>query len=276
MRWSTLIVLVTFALATLPTPANAHVDTFSEAKTLTVGPYSVYGEPGPAPIFAGKMMSYSAIITDKRTGGFASDVEVRLNVTSPNGSSRAIDLKPDQSGYHVGGMVVTERGNHTATITIKDAEATHRGETWFEVYPDLPVRFRPAEATLDAYSGTRTPLRMEIYDPETDTAANLADVTMRVEHWSDDHTTLLGADELPMRQEAGAIWVATYTFPKPGMYHLRFASDAGGFTYADVPLLHMYALEPAPQNNATNETPLAPLMALGVLGVAALALRRKG
>lgn len=277
MRPAPLIVafaLVGPLLAALAPAAQAHVEAFSEADTLRVGPYSVFLDPRPYPIYDGSALSLSAIATDTRTGRYATDVGMLVNVTAPNGASRTVTLRPDQTGYLVGALVVNEPGNHSARVLIHDSNGTHAGETWFDVYPDLAWRIRPSNANYDAYANETGTLEFETIDSRTYLpAGGLADLTVRVEHWTDDHRTMLGADETPMEQTSPGLWRASYRFPGTGMYHMRFASVAGNFTFSDVPVLHVTAYER--EDEGSQETPGASALLAGLAAAALLAYARR-
>lgn len=274
-------VVLLLALALTPSPAEAHIDSFSEADTVTVGPYSVFLDPRPYPIFEGSSVSMSALVTDKSTGRYARDVGIVVNVTAPSGATRSAVLRPDQTGYLVGTLLVDEAGNHTARIILNTPNGTHAGVTWFDTYPDLAVRIRPSDADFDAYANRTATLSFEVVDSRRYTPdTTLTDLTVRLEHWSDDHKTLHGAAEVPLEQGPGGLWRADYTFPSTGMFHMRFASASGNFTYEDVPLLHVYAIEaPEPEEPRSTSAPSAAL-AVGVLATAALlasaSRRRRG
>lgn len=77
--------------------------------------------------------------------------------------------------------------------------------------------------------------------------------------WSD---RLLAAGPMS-RQRTDHVFKAT------GTYHIRFASDAGGFNYADVPLLHVHAT--ATTADVDQKTPFPTLGAVVVVLAPALA-----
>jgi hypothetical protein len=82
-----------------------------------------------------------------------------------------------------------------------------------------------------------------------------------------------------MDHQGTGLWTASYAFPTAGMYHLRFASQSGGFNYADIPILHLYVTDPTQgtaSGGGTHKLPAPALpLALGTLALAALALRRR-
>lgn len=268
--------LAALALLALAAPATGHVETFSETATLDVGRYSALIDPRPAPLFQGASLSFTAILTDKTTGRIASNATAVLNVTAPSGATKATTLKPDQTGYLVGAMVLPESGNHTARLVVSGPDGVHEGTTWLDVYPNLPWRILPGDASYDPYTGVRSTLEFRVINATTyEPDPRLPDLTLRLEHWSDDHRDLLDEQTIPLTHAGNGLWRTDYTFPKDGMYHMRFASEGGSFTYDDVPLLHMYATEP-PEDAARNDTPApAAGLALVALAGAALALARR-
>lgn len=272
MRTPPILLALALAMLLLATlPAEAHVETFSETATMDVGRYSALIDPRPAPLFQGASLSFTAILTDKTTGRMATDVTAVLNVTAPSGATKSTTLRPDQTGYLVGALILNESGNHTARLTVSGPDGTSEGTTWLDVYPNLPWRIVPGDATFDPYAGVRSTLEFQVINATTYQGdGTLDDLTMRLEHWTDDHGTLVRADEVPLTHAGGGLWRAEYTFPTTGMYHMRFASEAGSFTYDDVPLLHMYATEP-PADAGRNETP-GPLAAAALLALAGVAL----
>lgn len=268
--------LLLAALLALPA-AHAHVENFSEAGSFPAGTrYDVFLDPRPAPLFTDTTVTLQAYVTDKQTGTFATDVRVFANVSMPDGGTKRVELKSDGDRSYLGGVVVTQPGEHNTTVTVTDSEGNHTGALAFEVYPNLPVRFAPADEAADQYTNVTTTMRFEVSNPRTGGPADLEDLSMRIEHWSDDHTTMYGSEVVPMNHEGGELWVVQHVFEQPGMYHLRFASDDGGFTYEDVPLLHMYAFQSDPVEEGANETPgLNLFVALCTVALVAVAARAR-
>ena len=52
-------------------------------------------------------------------------VEVTNHNVYPSGAERAVQLRPDGTGYHVGSILISERGNHTGRLVIRDAAENH-------------------------------------------------------------------------------------------------------------------------------------------------------
>lgn len=274
-------ILVAAALLAAAAPAAAHVEGFSQARTLNIGPYLVYLQPMPDTIYANTMLSMSAQLAHNTTGAGAKGVGVNLLVTGPGEFMKNVSLREDGRGMLVGSVLLPVRGNYTFVVELKDVDGSvHRGETWFEAYPDLPVRIRSGDAEQDVYVGREVTLEFNVVNGTTLRAVDtLTDLRVRLEHWDDAHTRLLSEREVPLTTEGGGRWQLTHTFGSPGMYHIKFASTAGGFTYTDVPILHTYATLPLDEGldeEAGNELPgpTPALLALGALA-GALLLRRR-
>lgn len=270
------LLVLLLAATTLPV-AGAHVENYSEAGSFDLGDdYSAFLDPQKPPLYAGSTVTLTAYITDKSTGALVQNgIQVFANLSAPGGYQKTVELKHDGARSYLNGVVVTQPGEHTVVLSVHDDAGVHEGTTSFAVYPDLPVRFSPADAEADQYANVTTPMQFQVIDPRTYGPADLDDVTLRIEHWTDDHETMLDADEMPLRKGQDTIWETEYVFPQRGMYHLRFASDSGGFTYDDVPLLHIYAQDGAPPEPARAETPAAgATAALAAIALVAAALRR--
>lgn len=276
MRLVPILLLAALLLAPL---AAAHVDSYMQSRALQAGPYLVFFEPRPAPPFANHTVSLVVQLSDAGTGTpVRGDVPVTILVAGPGGFTERKPAESDGTGYQIASMVLPERGNYSARVLIRDdaTNETHGADTEFEVFPDLPFRIRPVDVALDIYIGQRTPIAFEVLDPITlerkdDAFPNL---TVNVEHWSDDHTTFYSAEEVAAQKTGTGVWRIDHTFKEAGMHHLRFASAAGGFNYADVPLLHVYALQP--QEGELTQTPgLGTLGAVVALLGAFVLLRRR-
>lgn len=271
LRVLPLIVLLAFVSPL----ASAHLETFSQAKPLLVGPYNALLEPYPAPAFENSALTIRSLFTRVDTGRYATSLDVTLDFTSPSGATQTKRLEPDGTGYFVALVSIQEAGEHVAKLTIKDAAGTYANATNVTVYPDVGVRLRAADLdVMDPVVGAPYPLGIQVVDNVTlAPSVVLTDLTVKLEHWTDDHETLLGEVEVPLTDAGEGVWRATHTFPVAGMYHLRFASRSGGFNYDEVPLLHVYASTAAPTTGdppGPREAPLPGLLA--ALGLAAAAL----
>lgn len=274
-----LATLVLLPLLAAPT-ASAHIEGFSQARTLTIGPYLVYLQPQPDVVFANTTLSMTLQIASNATGATARGVAATLLVGGPEEFNKRIDLREDRQGNQlIGAVLLPHRGNYSIGILLKDANDTYRGTTDIEAYPDYPFRIRSADANQDVHINTPTTIRFEVVNRTTLRPSDpFPDLKLRVEHWSDDHTVLRDSADLPLQKDGEGYWKVTHSFPNVGMYHLKFASQAAGFTYTDVPILHLYATQPpnadVPADGLTNTVPAAGLGIL-VLGIAALALARR-
>jgi LPXTG-motif cell wall-anchored protein len=275
-----------FALAALllvlaAPQAAAHVESFSQAKTVNAGPYTVYLQPRPDVVFANTTLSMTVQVYVTDTGSRARDVTASLVIGGPNEFSKRSDLRDDGTGYLVASVLLPYRGNYSARVLVKDANQTWNADTELEAYPDLPFRVRSGNAEQDVYVGEPASLTFEVVNRSTlRPHAAFGDMRVRMEHWNDEHTQMLGVEEATPASLGDGRFVLNHTFKARGMYHLKFASDAAGFTYADVPILHTYATapiggeEPAAGENNAPAPGLAPLL-LAALAALVLARRRR-
>lgn len=267
--------LVTLVLLPLVPSASAHIEDFSQAQSFVVGPYLVYLEPQPATVYANSTITFSAQIATAEDGRLVTRVPATLALSGPQAYAHTVELEHDGRGYLVGAATLPGSGNYTASVLLRDDAGEYENATSFLAYPDLPVRLRSADAEQDISPGARATLTFETLDALTLMRADkVEDLTVRVEHWSDDHKTLLASEEVTLARSGVGLWKADHVFPDPGMYHLRFASRSGGFNYDDIPILHLYARQ-VEVDEERSETPVPWSVALVALGVVALALRRR-
>lgn len=270
------LLLATLLLAPL---AAAHVSDYAQTRTVVAGPYNVFFEPRPIPPFANTTVSLVAQFSDVNTGTLLRSVPATVIVGGPNEFNARKNMEPDGTGYLFAAMVLPVRGNYSARILVHDDKSgeNYSADVEFEVFPDIPYRFRPVDQNIDVYTGQVTPMAFEVLDPATlGPKDTLPDLSVSVEHWSEDHSTFLGAEPYPATRVGSGTWRISPTFPEKGMYHMRFGSVAGGFNYADVPLLHIYAIDPATASGDGGDTPLPSVSLVGaaVVGVALLLRRR--
>lgn len=278
---SRLLVLLGLALLLVAPPAAAHVESFSQAKTVNAGPYTVFLQPKPDVVFANTTLSMTAQIYFTDTGSRARETSATLIVGGPNDFSKRTEMRDDGAGYLVAAMLLPHRGNYSARVLVKDANTTYNADTEIEAYPDLPFRIRAGNAEQDVYVGQKATVTFEMVNRTSLRPMDgPSDLRIRLEHWNEEHTALLGTEEAPLISLGGGRWQLDHTFPDRGMYHMKFASEAVGFTYADVPILHLYATNPPgvtdDGDGGSNKTPapgLAPTLAL--LAVAAFVLARR-
>lgn len=264
--------------------ASAHVEGFSQSKTLAAGPYTVFLQPKPDVIFANTTVTISAQVADNMTGQIARNVTATMLVGGPDGFNKRTEMRFDAgTGYLIGVTALPARGNYSFRLLLKAPDgATHVAETELEAYPNLPVRIRAGDAAQDVFVGRPAGLTFQVVNTTTLQPSDAYDdLTIRYERWSDDHSAMLGVEDGTLTRVGPGLWQANHTFPERGMYHLKFASQAGGFTYADVPILHTYATAPPQadiEDAPSRSVPAPGLAPLAVaLGVAALvALRRRG
>lgn len=268
---------ITSLLILLAPLASAHVDTYSQFESLQAGPFLVGFEPRPQPPFANAASSLVAQVADAGTGTPLRDVPISIIIGGPADFNERKQMQPDGTGYFVASIVYPAAGNYSARVLIRDQNNdTHAVDTEFQVFPDLPVRIRPVDQAVDVYTGQRTPLAFEIVDPLTLARKDtIPDLRIKLERWSDDHTQFLGEEETTPTKTGAGVWRIDYVFPSSGMYHIRFASEAGGFTYAEVPLLHVYATSPASAGIEDKDTPAAAPLALVGLALLVALLRRR-
>lgn len=272
-----LALLLLAALLAAPLAAG-HVENYSQARTLAAGDYLVYMEPKPAPPFANKTLSFSALLSRASDGGIETRAPAALVVTGPGGFNQTLPMRRDGTGYLLASMTPRDPGVYMVRVEVTDpaTNVTHSTETDVEVFPDLPFRIRAVDEAQDVTTGRIVPLAFQVVDPTTFQRMDpFQDVTVRIERWTNDHSSMLGFEEVEPKKDGTGLWKAEYRFPQAGMYHIRFASEEAGFTYADVPLLHLYATDPPPAEEKSLPAPAA-LAALAVLGAVALALRRRG
>lgn len=270
--------LAILALLASASVASAHVENYSQAKALQAGPYLVFFDLQPTTPFAENAISLVAQISDAATGTSQRNVPTSILVAGPGNFSERKTMESDGTGYMVASLAIPERGNYSVRIFVKDVvtNETHAADSEFEVFPNIPYRIRPVDQSADVITGQRVPLAFEIVDPISLAPKYVADLSVKLEHWSDDHTSFLGASDAPATRVANGVWRIEPIFAQTGMYHIRFASEAGGFNYGDVPLLHVYAISPLAASGEEKESPGAgPLALLAMVGIAAILVRRR-
>lgn len=266
------------ALALLAPAAVAHVESFNQSQALTAGPFLVFFEPRPIPPFVDDAASMVIQVSDSDTGARISRIPITVIVAGPNDFAERKTLESDGTGYFVAAMRFPSAGNYSTRILLKDERTneTHGVDTEFEVFPDLPVRIRPVDLEADAIVGTRTILAFDVIDPDTLSRKDaLDDLSVKIERWSDDHREFLGETTVPAQKISPGLWRLEHTFQATGMHHLRFASQGGGFTYADVPLLHVYAITAEEAGIQPEETPVPIVVAIAAIAIAGILLRRR-
>lgn len=273
------IFIVALAFALLAPTALAHVESMNQGRSLVAGPYYVYFEPKPSPPFAGQMISMVAQVSEASTGALARGTPTSVLVAGPDFTERK-PMENDGTGYLIASMTLPERGNYSVRILVTDPRTneTYAAQTEFEVYANIPYRIRPVDQVVDAYEGETSTLAFEVVDPISLEPKDVTDLTLLMQHWTEDHTALLGEETKAGTKVGKGVFRYSYMFPDMGMYHMRFASDAGGFNYGETPPLHIYAIsatDAAVAREDDKQTPAAPLAFLLVLaGVVALLRKR--
>lgn len=251
----------------------AHFEGYSETTATNVGPYSVVVEPSLNPIYALDVAQLA--ITAYGPDGRPARVEPRLNLTLPNGTTYSMRTSTLTPGYSTAVFQPPVRGNYSLLIEVNDANATHNGTTNIDVYPDLGFALIPIDPSLDVTTNTSTTVRFQTVDPDTNFPnTTLKDITVRIQHWNDDHTMLTNTIELPLRPEGASTWALDFAFPERGMYHMGFRSDSGNIPYEDIPILHTFATDPVPRPSAETPAP-ASFFVFALLAGLALALARR-
>lgn len=273
MKAATFLALL--VLVALAGAAEAHVEAFSQAQTMRLGPYNAVVEPSPSPMFANSQLTMRAVFT--KDGRYATQVQPQFELTDAGGATVKSRMEPDGTGYFIASVAVTGAGDYTATVSVPDGNATHANTTRFTVYPDLAVRIRTADpGQSDPFVGDEFSLAFETLDNVTLRRADkLTDLTVLVEHWSDDHATLLGQEDIALDRQDAGVFGKAHVFPEKGMYHMRFASRSGAFNYEDAPILHVYASDPPAGSTDGKDAPSVGVLALLGIGSLVALLRRR-
>lgn len=245
--------------------ASAHSETVAQGRALEIGKYVAYLNPDPSVLYANTSnQAFTLQVTRSDVSGYAS-VEARMTITGP-GINETLEFRPVNQQYMIASTTIPNHGNHTVRVVLLDDDGAHEETTTLEVYPDFPFRLRPLDPEQDVLPDRTTTLAYEVVDPITlERIDAFDDLTVRVEHWSPDHATLLETEDLVATRASVGLWRVTHVFDE-GHYYIRFASDDGGFNYDDLPLLHTNVFAPLTADEPDAQTP-AP----GALG-AALAL----
>lgn len=273
------IALALLAAILLAPAALAHVETFSQSTSLVAGPYLVFLDPRPQPAFSNTTVSIVAQVSSSATGGLVTNVPANVTLTPPGGAPVEKKMESDGTGYLVSPFTLAGPGNYTVSIALHDgAGAPHTASMSFDVYPDIPYRIRAVDQAVDVITDQSTPLAFEIVDARTlERTDALTDLRVNLEHWADDHSHKIRDNEMDATRVTSGVWRIVPVFKEAGMYHMRFASQAGGFNYAEVPILHVYATPSDRTSVDDQETPFAPAALLALaLGIAlTLAPRRR-
>lgn len=249
--------------------AEAHVSSYGDTKTLALGDYNVILTPSASPVFTLSLLEIGVQVYTKEYA--VSDAPVQLTINGSDGKMRTLPQQAGDGGTRTASTYFQDPGNYTLEATVTDANGTHTGTTWLDVYPRLGFRIVPLNADQDFVAGSSATVPvLVVYDEPP--KLEVTDLEGTLELWTPDHSRILRSDDVTFTRDAEAVWGADYDFPEIGMYHMRFESQSGNFTREDVPLLHTYAVE-AP---AGSETPFpVALLLLAALAAAILLQKRK-
>ncbi|MHB8606002.1 MAG: hypothetical protein ACYDCK_12180 [Thermoplasmatota archaeon] len=145
---------------------------------------------------------------------------------------------------------------------------------WTVLTP-TPYRVISPNAIGPWYANTSLDVRFDVFDARINkTQAVPNDASLRVEHWTNDHKTILWTRVEPLVQRAPSELAWTVTVPEPGMYHVYFQSPSLNLSKATVPMVHVFVYnESEKPPSAKSPVPDAPL-ALGLVALALVALAR--
>lgn len=266
MRVFALALALAFALAV---PAAAHSTVQEDTESAAVGPYFLYFSTSPSIVYASEPYLATVSVTH-RDFQPAGDLEVRAV-----SEGFAFGFREGSKGTYTASLETATPGKRNVTLEIPSSNGTVRWNVSVAVYPDLGVEIQPANATDDAFVGSPTDVAVLILDRASgapDTRAT--DARFRIERWSDDHKTMFGSEEVDARNVEGA-WVVTTTFEEVGMRHVRVASESLGMGFEDAPYIHLYVLpaDARPVPPAPKESPLAVVLVLAALALAAAGRR---
>ena len=271
-------ILLLLALLPLAPSGQAHISGFSQGKSLNVGPYLAYvatqGSGGsPEDIFADSPLTFTAQLARASDGSLVTTLPGTISIAAVSSNwNKTLQMQSDGTGFLVASAILPAAGNYSVTFQTKDQAGSYQNGSTIQAYPNLPFRMRAVDPAQDIIVGATTTLALESDDPTDLRAADkFSDLQVDVERWSDDHTIMYGATTVNARHAGPGLWKIDYVFPQPSMYHLRFASRAGGFNMTDVPIMHLYAT----QSPAAQKTPAPGLVGLGASVLVAFALARR-
>lgn len=276
-RLSTLWIALTFAaLLALPLQAAAHTATTPIAATpLELGPYTARLESVPTPAYANGNVTLVGLV---KSASAEVPSRAQLFVAGPDGAWTELPLHPDERGLFNATFFAKTPGEHTARIAAFTADDREfQDQVRFNVYPDLVYRIWPANPIQDDPPvGRPYRVAVAIVDHVTEEPAlDVADMSMRIERWSDDGATLVSTADVAMHHEGLGTWSGNYTFEAPTFYQVEFRSDSGRFEFGEFPPMPLYAkTRKAPaQSSGTPGAPIA-LALLSIAAVAVLSRRR--
>lgn len=269
-----LLPAVLLALLLVPVAA-AHLEGLPQGTIVRAGPYSVSFNPSPENPYENDSVGLTSEISVAATGLRARNVALAVAIAGPGGFSERREMVSDGTGYLISSFRPPRAGNYTfeLSVTNRTSGEVHDATTSVRVFPELGFRLRSVDPNLDIVTGRTIPLAIEAVDPITLRRIHrFDDLVIVAEHWSNDHSRMLGSQTLATTNPSPGLFRADHAFPEPGMYHLRFSSPAGGFKPDDVPLLHAVAT-PGTTATTPQETPFPALLVLAAVALVAWARR---
>lgn len=259
--------LLLAALLALPF-ATAHIETPAAGQGIQVGPYSIFLDPRPTPLFANASNQQVNLDFGSPPGRA---VNATLQITGPNGFQAVAPFEPFDVTRQIAKVQFAEPGEHAIRLVVEDDRGRYLTNLFFRVYPDLPFRLRSVDANQDIAARTSTTLAFETVHPILlDRIDAVPDLELVVDHMSPDHQRLLDSVSVEAPRVDKGLFRVEHVFAQEGHYYIKFQSRGGGFNTSDVPILHLTAMTSVP--SATAKTPAPPAWALAAaLAAAALA-----
>lgn len=254
--------------------ASAHINNFADTKTIDVGgAYYVQIDPQPQPLYANQTTTFNVYLTSRLNGSYVTQFEsIRLTLRSA-GTVLEVPLKPTPNETLAGDITFPHRGNYTTTLSLDDGEREGENTTWMDVFHDYGFLVVPVDDFVDPIVNTTTVFHVQTIDPTTKERKRVAtDMRMQVDHWDNAHTRVLRSFMVDLSPQADGTFKFEHFFDQVGQYHMYVMSDSAGLDYGDVPMLHVFANEPLPDED--NGIPLGPLVALAALAIVAFFRRR--
>lgn len=272
---ATTIAAILIAGAALLPEAEAHLQTYSDARSITAGPWSVTLYPTPSPLFNGTDTKIQALVYESASATIERSVNGTLELSGPGGFKQTLPLTRNRTEYlDSSSFQFPQRGNYTVTFAGTKNGTTHQGSASLDVYPNLPLRLQPMNEGADPLANQPYSLLYQVMDAASGIPMeNVTDLRVRAERWTDDHGRKLGEEEFDLAKIGGGTWQAIHAFPETGMWHLWFRSTSGGFEYYDTPMWHVYA-GTAPETGGASPG-LAPMLVWLVLAAALVIVRRR-
>ena len=269
-----LVPLILLVAITIGPTASAHINNFADTKTIDVaGTYYVQIDPQPQPLYANESTTFTLYVTSRLNGSYVTQFENIHLTLQDNDTIVEVPLEATPNDTLVGTMSFPHKGNYTTTLRISDGVRHGENTTWMNVYHDYGFIVVPVDDFVDPIRNETTTFHIQTIDPETKERKRVAnDMRFKIEHWDNAHTPVLRTYEVELEPQDDGTFKFEDVFTDLGQYHMYVASDSAGLDYDDVPMLHVFANDPLPEDEG-NGIPLAPWAILVALGLAALARR---